>query len=175
MRFAFRALIACILSLPPMLAPAVRAEPVAVLAALEGRALLTPARGGDRKAGPATFGSALDRGDRIAVAANSRATLLFNDGNVIELGAGSSMTVGGRAAAGNVAGGEKLPREAFASVTNLRISGSREHGLLPAPALRSASNAATAEPLSPRRAPGERTNPYGSPTAIWTTSGAGGR
>lgn len=137
--------VASLLLLWPALA---LADPVAVLAALEGRVTLTPARA--RAPKPATFGSPLERGDRISVGANGKATLLFNDGNVIELGAGSSMTLGGRAAAGTVAGNERLPREAFASVTNFRVSGSRERGLVAAPTLRSGSSATTPEPLEPR-------------------------
>ncbi|MEQ1831713.1 MAG: hypothetical protein ABL977_01575, partial [Candidatus Eisenbacteria bacterium] len=143
--FVRATLVASLLLLRPALA---LADPVAVLAALEGRVTLTPARA--RTAKPATFGSPLERGDRISVAANGKATLLFNDGNVIELGAGSSMTLGGRAAAGTVAGNERLPREAFASVTNFRVSGSRERGLVAAPTLRTGGTAATPEPLEPR-------------------------
>lgn len=149
MRTAIRSLAAVVVAVA--VAGSAFADPVAVVGAVEGKATLTPAKGRKGAPVPVSFGAALEPGDLIAVAPRSRATLFFNDGNVIELGAGSSLTIGGRAAAGNAAGGDKLPREAFAAVTNFRISGSRERGLVAAPALRSGEAAdRTPEPLAPR-------------------------
>ncbi len=132
-------------------ASSAQAEPVAVLAALKGKVMVTPGRPGGHRPAPATFGSPLESGDRISAGPRSSATLFFNDGNVIELGPGSSMTIGGRVAAGTAAGRERLPREAFLSVRNFRLAGSRERGLVAVPALRSGGDAALPEPLSPRQ------------------------
>lgn len=127
------------------------AEPVAVIAALKGKVTLTPGRANGTRTAAATFGTPLESGDRVGVGPRSSATLFFNDGNIIELGAGSSMTIGGRIAAGTVAGRERLPREAFLSVRNFRLAGSRERGLVAVPTLRSGDDAALPEPTSPRQ------------------------
>ena len=127
-----------------------RADPVAVLAAPKGKVMLTSARRHAKGAAAATFGTPLERGDRISVGANSSATLFFNDGNIIELGAGSSMTISGRIAAGTAVGPDRLPREAFGPVANFRIVGSRESGLVVAPVMRSGEPANAPDPLFPR-------------------------
>ena len=148
MRFALREVV--LLATLLALALPAHSEPVAVLAAVKGKVLLTAAHGRTKGPSPATFGAPLEREDRISVGSNGSATLCFNDGNVIELGAGSSLTISGRIAPGPVAGAEKLPREAFSALVNFRLIGSRAHGLVPAPALRSGGTSGAPEPLAPR-------------------------
>src|SRR5262249_43182846 len=125
------------------------AEPVAIVAAAHGRVTVTPARAHSTRL-PASFGMALERGDRLSVDAKGRATLFFDDGNIVELGAGSTLTIGGRVAGSPPAGSDRVGREAFRPIAEARIRGPREPGLLPAPRLRSGEAPSAPEPLSPR-------------------------
>ena len=125
-------------------------EPVAVLAGMKGRVFLVGAHAREKAPTPAEFGARLERGDRVTVGAGSSATLFFNDGNILELAAGSSITISGRVASGAVTGNEKLPREAFGAVASYVLRGSREGGLFVAPPMRSAGDPDNPEPLSPR-------------------------
>lgn len=125
------------------------AAPPAIVAAVKGRADVTPAHGG--AAVRATFGRALATGDRIVVGAGGSLTLFFRDGNVIELGEKSTLTIGGRAAAkGRAAAGGELAGEVYANVNRFATGGSRETGLVGVTPMRSSS---TSRPLllEPRR------------------------
>ncbi len=141
----------CLLASLALAVSSSHAEPVAVLAALKGKVMVTPGRPAGQRPVPGSFGTQLESGDRISAGPRSSATLFFNDGNVVELGPGSSMKIGGRVAAGNAAGRERLPREAFLSVRNFRIAGARERGLVAVPVLRSGGDASLPEPISPRQ------------------------
>ncbi len=128
MAFRHRILLSgCALALAA--ASPLRAEPLAVLAAVKGKVEVKSTRGAP--AVRAAFGQPLERGDRIVVGAGGSATLFFNDGNVVELGEKSTVTVGGRissrAQPGAVAG---LPGEVFAEVARFVTSGSRQTGLM---------------------------------------------
>jgi hypothetical protein len=113
------------------------ADPVAVIAAIKGKVEVASAgRGPARRV---SFGRSLERGDRVAVGASSAATLFFNDGNVIELGEKSTLTVGGRMAGKSAAGTSSgLPTEIYASVSKFVAGGSRQTGLVALYELRSA-------------------------------------
>ncbi|MBI1795493.1 MAG: hypothetical protein HY076_01010 [Candidatus Eisenbacteria bacterium] len=145
--------LAAILGLGSVLArpapvPAAPADPVAVIAAVKGRVDIGSSHGGPLQR--AVFGRALERGDRVTVAAGGAATLFFNDGNVIEVAEKSSLTVsgrvGGKPAAGPASG---LPGEVYASVTRFVAGGSRETGLVAGSALRGTDQAPIQ--LAPRR------------------------
>lgn len=129
-------------------APAVSAEPVAVIAAVKGKVEVTPS--GAREAVRASFGRALEAGDKVAVGPAGAATLFFNDGNVIELGEKSALTVSGRVVR---AGGAKagLSGEVYASVSRFVTAGNRKTGLVATSEMRSGGDAALALILSPRQ------------------------
>lgn len=110
------------------------ADPVAVIAAIQGRVEVTSARGGAARR--ATVGHTLERGDRVRVAAGGSATLFFNDGNILELAERGSLRIGGPPAARAGAAGS-LPGEVYASVTKFVAGGSRETGLVAESPLRS--------------------------------------
>jgi hypothetical protein len=76
------------------LAPAASAKesPVAIVAEVKGAVSVRP-RGESAPLTP-TFGAPLHEGDRVSVGASGKATLLMNDGQLIELGPGSSMKLG---------------------------------------------------------------------------------
>lgn len=132
----------------PWLAAA-SAEPLAVIAAVRGRVEVTAAGGGPRLY--ASFGRALERGDRVAVLAGGAATLFFNDGNVVELGEKSTITIGGRAGSRAKPGGAPgIPGDVYASVTKFVSGGSRETGLVALSALRGAADGAPVL-LEPRK------------------------
>ena len=132
----------------PWLAAA-SAEPLAVVAAVRGRVEVTAAGGGPRQY--ASFGRALERGDRVAVPPGGAATLFFNDGNVIELGEKSTLTIGGRAGPRAKPGGAPgIPGDVYASVTKFVSGGSRETGLVALSALRGAADDAPVL-LEPRK------------------------
>ncbi len=142
-------------------ASAASADPVAVLAAVKGRVEVTPARGGP--AVRATFGRALERGDRVSVAAGGAATVFFDDGSVVNLDEKSSLTIGGRAAARpKRAGAPGLPGEVYANVTKFVTGGSRETGLVALSTLRGGSDT-TPLILEPRKT----ALPDGRPTLRW--------
>lgn len=125
------------------------ADPVAVIAAVKGRVDVTTSRGGPAQR--ATFGRALERGDRVAVSAGGSATLFFNDGNIIEIAEKSSLRIGGQVGgrAGRTPG---LPSDVYASVAKFVAGGSRETGLVALSTLRSApADAGVPFLIAPRR------------------------
>lgn len=124
--------------------PVQAAGPLAVVAAVRGRVEVASARGGASV--PATFGRALERGDRVTVGKGGSATLFFGDGGVVTLPERGSMMVGGSAPA---AGGA-LPGEVFAEVSRFATAGSRETGLVSMAGVRSESDAGAPLLLSPR-------------------------
>jgi hypothetical protein len=124
------------------------ADPVAVIAAVKGRVEVTPT--GTREPLRATFGRALEPGDKVTVGPAGSATLFFNDGNVIELGEKSALTVSGRVVR---AGGAKagLSGEVYASVSKFVTTGNRKTGLVASSGMRSGGDTSLALILSPRQ------------------------
>lgn len=144
---AVRATVAAALSFA--LAATAIAEPVAVIAAVKGRVDVVPA--GGRDAIRASFGRPLEPGDKVSVGPASTATLFFNDGNVVDLGEKTALTVSGKV--GKAGGGAKagLSGEVYASVTKFVTAGSRKSGLVASSEMRSGGDAAVALILSPRQ------------------------
>ena len=125
------------------------ADPVAVVAAVKGKVEITPAH--SKLVQRATFGRALEAGDRIVVAPGGSATLFFNDGNVIELGEKSSVTVGGKVAANTGKGKSGISTDVYASVTKFITAGSRQTGLVAVSEMRGGTDATSPLVLSPRK------------------------
>jgi hypothetical protein len=111
------------------------AEPFALIASAKGKVEVVPAGGGDPLR--ASFGRPLERGDKVVVGPDATATIYFSDGNVIELGEKSSVTVGGKVgAAAKVGPGAELPGTVYASVSRSVTGGSRQTGLIAGSQLR---------------------------------------
>jgi hypothetical protein len=142
--------IACLfLAVSVLLPAAAGAEPLAVIAAVKGHVEVTAAKG--EPTVRASFGRALERGDRVVVAAGGAATIFFNDGNVIELAEKSALTVGGREAARpKGSGGTALTGDVYANVSKFVTGGSRETGLVALSSLRGGADD-TPLLLEPRR------------------------
>lgn len=141
--------VALMVAMLALAAGAASADPVAVIAAVKGKVDWTSARGGPAQ--KAQFGRALERGDRVTVAAGGSATLFFNDGNVIEMAGGSSVKVGGQVGKKS-AGAPTIPGDVYASVQRFVAGGSRETGLVALSELRSAPAGQDAPLLlSPRK------------------------
>jgi hypothetical protein len=102
------------------------ADPYAILASVKGRVEVA-----SKSAAPqhATFGRALERGDQVIVPPGGSATIYLSDGNVIELGEKSTLTIGGKAVSKTPAGAE-LPGGVYSQVSKFVTSGSRATGLV---------------------------------------------
>lgn len=141
-RWAFvNALVACALVVAPALA-----GPVAVIASVKGRVSVTSPRA--RGVVPAVFGRPLEQGDKVTVGAGGKATLFFDDGNIIEMSERGSITIGGRLATG--VRGATLPGEVYARVSRLATSGSRQTGLVAMGQMRADSDEGFPLLLAPR-------------------------
>jgi len=131
------ATLAILAALALSLATIASADPFAVIASVKGKVDVTPAKGGAPQ--QAGFGRSLDKGDKIAVAPGGAATLAMSDGTVVELAAGSKITLGAKEnakpASAPAAG---IPGEVYASVTKFVAGGSRQTGLVAMSELRSA-------------------------------------
>ncbi len=146
-RFVHVSFLAATLALLPPAEAA--AEPFALLAAARGAVTVTPA-GGEAES-RATFGRELARGDRISVPKGGSATVYFSDGNVIELGESSTLTLGGRAGSRPAVGpAATLPAGVYSNVARFVTRGSRESGLVAQSGLRSAEESRPLL-LAPRR------------------------
>jgi hypothetical protein len=132
--------------------PATRAgaDPVAVIASVKGKVDVTPA--GAKDSQHAVFGRALQNGDRVTVGPGGSASLFFGDGNMVELGEKSSMTVGGKDAGGAKAKASGVGGDVYASVTKFVTSGSRATGLVASSEMRGGPDTSTPIVLAPRRA-----------------------
>jgi len=124
------------------------ADPVAFVVALKGSATVTSKAKGTK----AALGRGLERGDKVQVAPGGSVTLFFSDGNVVELGGGSSLTVSGQltSSAQKVGPGSNVPAEVFTRVSKFVASSNRQSGMVALSAMRGAESEA---PLivSPRR------------------------
>lgn len=143
-----RSLLAAVAAFVLLTASLASAEPVAVIAAVKGHVDVTPS--GSNAAVRAAFGRPLEPGDKIAVGPAGSATLFFNDGNVVELGEKSALTVGGRVVK---AGGAKagLSGEVYASVSRFVTAGNRKTGLVASSEMRSGGDTSVALILAPRQ------------------------
>ena len=131
------------------------ADPVAVLAAVKGKVEVVSAS--TKKIVRAAFGRPLERGDRVSVAAGGSATVFFSDGNLVELAAKSTVTIGGRAEAKTpVAAG--LPGEVYTQVSKFVTAGSRRTGLVALSEMRGPDDGA-AVIVAPRRSTVLETRP----------------
>lgn len=125
---SFLALLACASGLVPAPATATTGRTaLAFIAELNGR--VEVARTASKSPERGTLGLPLQRGDKVQVATGGSATLLFNDGNLVELSEKSSLTVGAQA---KKPGAEANPMMAgvFQSVSEGVVGGSRETGLV---------------------------------------------
>jgi len=102
------------------------ADPFAIIASVKGRVDVAAPSATPQKA---TFGHALERGDQVIVAPGSSATVYLSDGNVIELGEKSKITIGGKASS-KTASGAELPGGVYSQVSKFVTSGSRTTGLV---------------------------------------------
>ncbi|MEO5617369.1 MAG: hypothetical protein ABIS67_06330 [Candidatus Eisenbacteria bacterium] len=128
---------------------AATAEPFALLAAAKGTVTVTSTKLGT--GAQVSFGRELARGDKLAVGPGGSATIYFSDGNVVELGERSTLTIGGRAGSRPTAGpGAALPAGVYANVARFVTRGSRETGLVAQSTLRG-SEAPPPMLLAPRR------------------------
>jgi len=123
---------------PFLLAGPVLAEPLAILAAAEGTVQVVSGQGAAR---PATFGRPLERGEVVRVGAGGTATVVFNDGHVARLAAGSSLTVDDRGAEAGGDAAATVSGEVFSQVSKYVTAGSRQKGLVALSALRSGKGA----------------------------------
>lgn len=120
--------------------PAAHADPVAVIASVKGRVDVVATRGG--AAQRAVFGRPLERGDKLSVLAGGSATVLFNDGNVIELAEKSTIVVSGKVSRPAAGPAAALPSDVYASVVRSVAGGSRETGLVAGSPLRGENESA---------------------------------
>lgn len=124
----------------------VHAQPVAVIASFKGKVEVTAAAA--KAPLRAAFGRALEKGDKVVVGPGGAATLFFENGNVIELGEKSSVTVGGKV--DNHPKGTGLPGEVYANVSKFATAGSRQTGLVAMAEMRSGPEDGRPLLLAPR-------------------------
>lgn len=128
----------------PTTPAAAAGNPVAILTAVRGKVEVLPA--GNKAAQRATFGQALEKGDRVSVGAGGAATVFFHDGDVVELGERSALAVGARRPGSDK---PELPGEVYAQVSSFVTAGSREEGLVAVTRMRGVETAAFL--VAPRR------------------------
>ena len=151
-------------SLPP-LAFAQTEIPAAVLVMVTGPVHVH--RAGAQIVG--SFGEKLLDGDIVETGDNAEASLIFPSGQLIELGAGSRMTVRGGPNANGGSGGEghvlaRVSDQVAGDLTRYARATSGDEGLSALPAMRSASNHDRVQLLSPRNSLVNSTQP----TFAWT-------
>ena len=117
-------------------------DPLAIVGAVKGKVEITTR---SRESRRAVFGLRLERGDKVVAGRGATATLLFSDGNVLEIGSGSSVTIGGRVEKPNAPG---VPGDVFAQVSRFVTGGSRETGLVALSSMRGERDEVL---LSPRK------------------------
>jgi hypothetical protein len=133
-RVALAAILAAMLAATSLV---MAAEPLAIVSAVKGKVEVVPARA--KEAQRAVFGMALQRADRVSVGRGGAATIFFSDGNVIELGEQSSVTIGARV---DKPAKPEIASEVFAQVSNFVTGGSRQTGLVALSSMRGEDAAA---------------------------------
>jgi hypothetical protein len=122
------------------------ADPYAIVASAKGRVDVTHAGEARR----ATFGTPLERGDKVTVGAGGAATVYLSDGNVIELAERSAVTIGGRVTpAAKIGPGSDPSAGVYNQVSRFVTGGSRQNGLVAMSAMR--GGAETALIVAPRQ------------------------
>lgn len=111
------------------------AGPLAFIAELSGR--VDVARSASKTSERGTLGLGLQRGDKLQISTGGKATLLFNDGNLLELPEKSTFTIAPRAK--SAGGSDPLMASVFKSVSDGVVGGSREAGLVALAPVRGAS------------------------------------
>src|SRR5262245_35114152 len=106
-------------------------EPLAIVSAIKGKVEVVAAH--SKQSQRASFGQPLQRGDRISVGNGGAATIFFNDGNVVELGGQSSITIGTRV---DKPASAEIASEVFTQVSSFVTAGSRQSGLVAASSMR---------------------------------------
>ncbi len=144
------------------------ADPVAFVVAMKGSVTVTPAKA--TVAVKASLGKPLERGDKVKVGPGGSASLFFSDGNVVELGAGSSMTVGGKLAsvgadAKRVGPGSDASAEVFSRVSKFITSKNRQSGVVALSPMRGGGDEPSPIAVSPRRS----ALLTGKPAFVWRT------
>ncbi len=125
-----RTLLSCIVAAAVMSASVAMAEPVAFIVAMKGAVTVAVAKGAAAKA---SLGRPLERGDKVIVGSGGTASLFFSDGNIVELSAGSSMTVGGKLSATDakrIGPGSGVSNEVFSRVSKFITSEKKQAGLV---------------------------------------------
>ncbi len=120
---------------------------LAFIAEINGR--VEVARPSSKNPERGTLGLPLQRGDKVQVSTGGSATLLFNDGNLVELSEKSSITVGAQAKKPG-AEANLVMAGVFKSVSEGVVGGSRETGLVALAPVRGGSARAELI-LSPRQ------------------------
>jgi hypothetical protein len=127
---------ASVLFLSLLLSRPAMADPLAILASADGSVEVVSGKGGTPQR--ATFGRALEPGDRVRVGNPGSATVVFNNGRVVTLAAGSSILVDDRASESSGNGAPAtVPNEVFSEVSKYVTGGSTQKGLVALSALRS--------------------------------------
>jgi len=110
------------------LAASSTSSPVAFIVATSGR--VDVARSSSKNAERGTIGLGLLRGDKVQVAASGAATLLFSDGNLLELSEKSGITIGAQPKGTRRPEPDPVMANVFESVSEGVVGGSRETGLV---------------------------------------------
>ena len=174
---------------PPKNAP--KKEPAAVLAVVSGN--VNVLRGEAKLDG--SFGAALQPGDVVETTAGAQAAVLFDSGQIIELGPGSRITIGSvPAKGGDSPSMAQIPDALSGSLNRFARSSEGAEGMSVAPDLRGGGTGDKPDPLSPRNTrvapgsvvfawspvedvleyhvhltgPGKAAGTYTSTTASWT-------
>jgi hypothetical protein len=139
-----------VLASPAASAPAkAKKDPAAVLAVVSGG--VTIHRAGATLDG--SFGASLEPGDVVETGSDAQAAVLFDSGQIIELGPGSKISIGSLPAKDAGAGGPVLAQmpDAFSGgLARFAQSASDEAGISALPDLRGGASGDQPEPLSPR-------------------------
>jgi hypothetical protein len=132
---------------PPKDAAKKDKDPAAVLAVVSGT--VNVLRGETKIDG--SFGASLDPGDIVETAAGAQAAVLFESGQIIELGPGSRITIGSVPQKGGQSPVLAQVPDAFSgSLNRFTRSSSGAEGLSVVPDLRGGSTGDKPDPLSPR-------------------------
>ena len=138
--------------LAALLASAAQADPVAFVVAIKGK--VTVVASGSNSPQRAVLGRPLERGDRVQVGDASTASLFFGNGNLIELGPQSSVTVGGKVTAGSaerLGPGSDVSRDVFLKISRYIKGDSKQTGMIALAPMRGEKSVFEPLMLSPRR------------------------
>ncbi len=137
-------------------------QPVALVVATSGRVEVS--RASSKSVERGTIGLALLRGDKVQVGAGGAATLLFSDGNLLELSEKSAITIGAHPRVARSREPNPVMADVFKSVFGGVVGGSRETGLValaparrpPGPCRRGSAGARDGTPVDAPRVERQR-------------------